>query len=932
MAIAYFGVNNFLLNLYAIAMKIRILFLMLTTCLAWQMSFAQKLSEKSSNIFCSEPNETASSARYLPGTPSRPQPLLGACLTTDLIGSSSNVFTQILTEAHPVAVDDDLNSIVFVHRNNAGVFGGHSGNLRYDLSTNAGLTWTNNQGPLNPASVNGTNAARYPNVGIYNPVGNTNPSNAYLSYMAATVGSTWNGTVSGVRRLSGIGNTENYNQTAATQTFIPRGMAKGAPGVYWTIDAVWNGTAITAYRIYKGTWNGSNDITWAVNTTLTPTFNTLFDGSVKTSDFSIAFDPSGTYGWACLITHVTPGASGFTFYPVFYKTTNGGLTWSGPDQVDLMQFPCISSNIAPGNIATVAFDVSLTVDVNGNPHALMSVGNGNNAYAIFLGNWHAMVDLTISDGFWNPVIIRNLYRGRATWGTAPNTVTQDSEPQASRTADGTKVFFTWSDADSSVALATAEQSPNLYGAAYDVNTKLWTDVYDFTSCNATWAGKARFPKAAETVLTASGNYKVAVVFAEFGLNDDPINPANFHYMDSVYFTPSDFSIPQCSANVSIAITDTIVVCGSTTLDAGPGAQGYIWSTGATTQGINVTTSGLYSVSVSNGCCTGSDEVYVLIEVAPNANFSTSVNGFSASFSNASIGSNLGYLWDFGDGNTSTSPNPNHTYAGAGTYTVCLTINNICGNDSTCQTVVATCAPQSSTWTYSNSGLTTSFTDMTAGNPISWNWAFGDGQFSNLQNPVHTYSAPGLYTACLAITDACGSDTLCQLINACNLPNAAFGYSANLGTVTFNDQSSGGNAYLWDFGDGNTSTSQNPTNTYASSGIYTVCLTVSDSCGTDSTCQTVNVNVVAIEDSFGEAWEIYPNPTQGQIQIQAEGLDAGELKWELQNVLGQIQMSGTKIHYGGKYQQVFDLKELESGVYFISVCSEKGKIVRKIIKE
>ena len=131
-----------------------------------------------------------------------PASLGPGCTGVDSLSTSSNMFTNILTEANPVAVDNATNSIIFVHRSNATAFGGHSGQIRYDLSTDGGQTWTANGGPLNPASVNGTNGARYPNVAIYNPAGNTVAANAYLAYYAPTVAAAFNGHVSGVRRLN----------------------------------------------------------------------------------------------------------------------------------------------------------------------------------------------------------------------------------------------------------------------------------------------------------------------------------------------------------------------------------------------------------------------------------------------------------------------------------------------------------------------------------------------------------------------------------------------------------------------------------------------------------------------------------------------------------------------------------------------------------
>jgi PKD repeat protein len=895
--------------------------------------FAQKPTTHWTGHLTPDPEPTAASAaRYAPGALDPMQN--GGCVTTDAVGSASNVFTHILTEANPVAADNDLNTILYVHRNNAGVFGGHSGQLRYDISTNGGSSWTNNLGVLNPLSVNGTNGARYPNAAIYNPIGNSNPNNAYLGYYASTVAATFNGTVSGVRKLDGTGNTETYNQPTATQTLIPRSMVKGGPGIFWAIDNVYNGTQVTGYRVLKGTWNGSTDIVWTVSSTINPTFNTAYDGLPKTSDYAIAFDPSGNIGWICMLTHLTPGPAPFAFYPVFYKSDNGGSSWTGPITVDLAQYPCINSNILVGNVATTAFDLDLTVDVFGNPHAITTVCNGNNAYAVFFTQWHAMVDITMSNGVWNPEILNPVYRGRGTWGTAPNQVTLDMEPQAARTADGTKVFFTWCDADSSVILATADQSPNLFGKAYDVVSREWTDAENLTDCNATWNGKILFPKMAENVLSNTGNYKLPIVFAELGTGLDPINPANFHYLDSIWYGPSQFVIPQCQGSVSISPQDTIYGCGSVILDAGAGGQQYAWSNGASTQAITVTVSGTYSVGVSANCCTAGDTVVVIMITAPTAGFSASSAGFTATFTNSSTGTNNSYSWDFGDGNSSTQQNPVYTYTSPGTYQVCLTVTNACGTDSTCMSVTAFCAPATAAWQHISTLLTANFTDLTVGNPTTWAWDFGDGNSSSLQNPSHTYTAAGTYTVCLTITDSCGSDSSCASVTVCAMPVSAFSSNqSGPGVMDFTDLSSGGaTGWAWTFGDGGTSTTQSPSHTYTATGTYLVCLTVTNACGTDSSCQNVFVVVEGIGDGLPGQWSVFPIPARDVLQVSAVDAGTGPVQMRIMNALGQLLMEKTETHAGGSLQSLFDVRMLASGVYYLEVRTDLGGFTVKVVKE
>ncbi len=612
---------------------------------------------------------------------------LGAqpCIFPIATSSASNAFTNIENGTNPVAVDKDLNTVVFVHRNNAGTFGGHSGQLRYDVSTNGGASWVNNQGVLNPLSVNGTNAARYPQAAIYNPVSNTNPSNAYISYLAPTTATTFNGLVSGVRQLNGTGNTETYNQPASTQTLIPYSMCKGAPGVFWSIDWVYTGSAYTGFRIYKGQWNGNNDVVWSTNATISPSFNTAYNGAAQVADASIAFDPTGQYGWVCLLTHLTGGPTPYSFYPVFYRTTDGGNTWSSAMQVDLGTFPCVTSNITVGNFASAGFDGDLVVDVNGDPHFITTICNGNNAYAVFFGSWHAMADITWHGGLFNVRILNSVNGGRGTWGVAPNTVTMDQSPIASRTADGTKVFFSWTD-NSSYTLGQANQTPNLFGRAFDAVNRTWTATRDFTSCNVATNGLMIHPKiAAEVLEPSSGTYKLAGVYNVMTTND-PINVCNFRYMDNLTWTNADFTTAEPTAPVSINEGATYMLCpsGSVSLSITGSFNQILWSDGSTGLTSNpITTPGTYTVMIRTNCALGSDTIVVsALNFSATATDSTLCAGDSTMLT-VSGNSLAPYTWNPGNvtGNSiADAPSSTTMYSVTGTgsagctATQTLTIN------------------------------------------------------------------------------------------------------------------------------------------------------------------------------------------------------------------------------------------------------------------
>ncbi|MBD3179327.1 MAG: PKD domain-containing protein, partial [Candidatus Latescibacteria bacterium] len=140
-------------------------------------------------------------------------------------------------------------------------------------------------------------------------------------------------------------------------------------------------------------------------------------------------------------------------------------------------------------------------------------------------------------------------------------------------------------------------------------------------------------------------------------------------------------------------------------------------------------------------------------------------------------------------------------------------------------------------------LTVNFTDQSSNSPTSWSWDFGDGATSTAQNPRHQYSSAGTYTVELTASNSYGSDTETKVdyitvTEPGAAPVANFSGSPTSGdaplTVNFTDQSSNNpTSWSWDFGDGATSTAQNPGHQYSSAGTYTVELTASNSYGSDT---------------------------------------------------------------------------------------------------
>lgn len=145
-----------------------------------------------------------------------------------------------------------------------------------------------------------------------------------------------------------------------------------------------------------------------------------------------------------------------------------------------------------------------------------------------------------------------------------------------------------------------------------------------------------------------------------------------------------------------------------------------------------------------------------------------------------------------------------------------------------------------------------FTNLTFYNPALapvWDWDFGDGSAHvSDASPVHSYAAAGKYKVTLKVTDATGDvKTFDQIVNMALTPNFSFRISKNVvragGRVSeavFTDLSIGPSSWRWDFGDGASSTQQNPTHDYPVGGAFNCTLTISDLLGnTASTTQTIN---------------------------------------------------------------------------------------------
>ena len=308
--------------------------------------------------------------------------------------------------------------------------------------------------------------------------------------------------------------------------------------------------------------------------------------------------------------------------------------------------------------------------------------------------------------------------------------------------------------------------------------------------------------------------------------------------------------------------------------------------------------GSYSVSLTvtgpGGSNTKTVEGYIQVTPpAPVANFTgTPRSGNSplvVQFTGTSTGNITSRLWNFGDGTTSTERSPSHTYQNTGSYSVSLTVTGPGGSNTKTMhgyiqvTSSGLVANFTGTPRNGNSPLVVQFTGTSTGNITSRLWNFGDGTTSTERSPSHTYQKAGSYTVSLTVTGPGGSNTktmegYIQVTPPAPVANFTANPKSGNGplVVQFTDTSTGNiTSRLWNFGDGTTSTEQNPVHTYTfkDTGVFTVSLTVVGPGGTDIETKTnyihlntppMHVNIrVWKKDVFRSWYQAYAEVTVTQ---------------------------------------------------------------------
>lgn len=274
--------------------------------------------------------------------------------------------------------------------------------------------------------------------------------------------------------------------------------------------------------------------------------------------------------------------------------------------------------------------------------------------------------------------------------------------------------------------------------------------------------------------------------------------------------------------------------------------------------------------------------------------------FSSAGSSDPDGSIVAYSWNWSDGTVlGTAANPSHTFTTARTFIVTLTVTDnegATGSASTTITTVANISPDavaSVSAALAIAPATLSFDSSASTDPdgiiVTKRWDFGDSTTpSTSANPNHTYSTPGNYVATLTVIDDNGATDVASLnisvLSVNQAPVAVANATPSSGKAPLTvDFSSAGSAdsdgtivsYNWVFGDGETSSEANPVHTYATPGLYSASLTVTDNRAfpaplTDTA--TVPINALAFNVAPVVAASV--TPSTGKIPLAVAFSSAG----------------------------------------------------------
>ncbi len=455
--------------------------------------------------------------------------------------------------------------------------------------------------------------------------------------------------------------------------------------------------------------------------------------------------------------------------------------------------------------------------------------------------------------------------------------------------------------------------------------------------------------------------------------------------------PVSVNIGTCSANFTLTSISSGTVTFLSTSSGVSGSTTYSWNYGngltysvvaSPTAMCTYTAPGGYFVTLTiSDATTGCASSYSQFITVPGGTCGllaifnpTAITQNSFTFTNLSIGTlstNTSYTWDYGDGQYSFGTNGNHSYSSNGQYTVSLFASNngswpSCTSDTSMViNVNFTCNILANfSHTVGTSGVVNFSNLSTLPNSINMTrrWNFGDGIISTSYNPSHTYINAGSYLVSLKLQDSvftsCG-DSVAQYINITGIPCNAISNFTMLPAGTPGHWLAVPNypwnvsAATWSWGDGSTTDSLYTSHQYSASGTYSICLTVTASCGSvssfclskqlnkgeDESAAIQFINVVPPQLGLSIREEVvqteshlFPNPNKGTFYLNMVGVSEEPVRIFIFDVTGTCVFQESFVSSEPNVSKELSLDDRPNGIYFLRLINGSRSVTKKLIIE
>ena len=425
-----------------------------------------------------------------------------------MIGWAPNIYGTMLSGVHQVMYNEDINTVVFIHRQD-GL--DDSGELGFDFSTDGGDTWTSDN---HLSQTMGTTSAhcRYPSITIFNPDGNTDPASASVVATGPALSDDFGGWgwVFEIDAPIAAGSTANefYGTVSGdNDDFHPYGIEMGPDGTAWSVSINYDVVAeayIGDVFLSKAVWNGTDAMTWTNNVhTFTPNYNTS-GGDKLFNGWDVAVDPNDPDHLYVVINCCEVGDPIDVASPHVWETTDGGEEWTQIASPDFTAEPFATAldeyiiyNEGEPMKPYIA-EIDATVDANGALHIMSDTYSGaadwGYIYAAFTNNPEGpgeptqhYIDFWWNGTEWDMIYIKSKECESATWGDVETYL----HPQISRTGNGNQINYTWSqtyqDADS------LNTSPNMWAYAWAIDGTTMEAPVNLTPEGDPAAGICFFP-------------------------------------------------------------------------------------------------------------------------------------------------------------------------------------------------------------------------------------------------------------------------------------------------------------------------------------------------------------------------------------------------------------------------------------------------------